>query len=106
MPYMTLSQSIRANGDRHAANAQRHRRNGKPEYAAGSMRKAERNWRRAAEMDAHRTVDPRIAAVYNLVLQNIVHNLYRKDRAVVDPMARAFRAQNERHRPRLMNEGE
>jgi hypothetical protein len=49
--YLTISETIRENGDRHAANARRHMAEGRPEYAAGSMRKAERNWLRAKEFE-------------------------------------------------------
>ena len=51
MKYLTVSECLRRNGDRHAANAARHLENGRPDYAAGSMRKAERNWARAKLFD-------------------------------------------------------
>ena len=47
MPYMSIEECHRSNGDRHAARAEAWIAAGKPEYAAGSMRKARRNWARA-----------------------------------------------------------
>lgn len=41
----------RENGDRHKRNAERYLAEGKPEYAAGSMRKAERNYKNAKLLD-------------------------------------------------------
>lgn len=52
MKYLRMSEMLRQNGDRHAANAARHAANGRPDYAAGSMRKAERNYARAKAFDA------------------------------------------------------
>lgn len=45
--YQTLEQTIDANGNRHEANARAYLAAGKPDYAAGSMRKAVRNHARA-----------------------------------------------------------
>lgn len=43
VPYMTLAQTLRANGLRHLANAERWHLAGRPEYAAGSYRKGLKN---------------------------------------------------------------
>lgn len=46
-----MSEQIRENGDRHKANAARYLAADKPEYAAGSLRKAERNYAKAKLID-------------------------------------------------------
>ena len=47
-PYVTVAESIHANGVRHMNRAMMHYAEGKPEYAKGSLRKARRNFERAA----------------------------------------------------------
>ncbi len=49
--YLTVSQSIRANGERHLANAVGYAAKGNLNYSAGSMRKALRQFKRADELD-------------------------------------------------------
>lgn len=44
MQYLTLEQCIVHNGHRHMRNARRYMRQGNVEFAAGSMRKAARNY--------------------------------------------------------------
>lgn len=51
MSYISLPESIKANGDRHLDRARRHHAEGHPDYAAGSVRKAWRNYLRAADLE-------------------------------------------------------
>lgn len=49
--YLSLSESIKQNGDRHKANAEKYLAEGKLQHAAGSLRKAARNYERAAKAE-------------------------------------------------------
>jgi len=49
--YLTLADSLRLNAARHRANAMQHMLAGRMEWAMGSHRKAERNERRADELE-------------------------------------------------------
>lgn len=51
LPHLSLSDSLRANGDRHWENAARYIEAGNFDYAMGSLRKAGRNYERANEID-------------------------------------------------------
>ena len=51
MKYLTFAETIRENGERHMANAAKWEAAGKPDYAAGSRRKAGRNFLRAKAME-------------------------------------------------------
>jgi hypothetical protein len=68
VPYMSVRQSIRNNGNRHFANAQNYAAVGNKEFAFGSYRKALRNWNRADEQDqANET--------FALMLDDLAENL-------------------------------
>lgn len=49
--YVTMGQSIRNNGNRHYGNACQYAADGNKEFAFGSFKKAQRNWRHADEID-------------------------------------------------------
>lgn len=52
MSYMTLVDTIAENADRHVARGLQHYGEGRPEYAAGSFKKALRNYANAARCGA------------------------------------------------------
>lgn len=76
--YLSFSDSIRVNGDRHKANAERYLAEGNVAFAAGAMRKADRNYAKADRIDAFlkRPEDATIREVYELTLAAITRNLY------------------------------
>lgn len=48
--YLTMSEEIHENGERHARNAARYTIEGKIDHAIGSLRKARRNYLRARQL--------------------------------------------------------
>jgi hypothetical protein len=49
-PFITLAESVRRNALRHQANGDRYVRDGKPDYALGSYRKAQKNFELAERL--------------------------------------------------------
>lgn len=76
MQYMTLSENIRKNGDRHKANAERYLSQGLPEYAAGSMRKAEKNYKRADEIEEIFKLPKFLEPFYKEVKEAMARNIF------------------------------
>jgi hypothetical protein len=78
MTYLSVGASFRSNGDRHERKAEYWRAEGKPEYAAGSMRKAERNWKRADDLAEAFKIPAELKAAYDATLLAISKNLYER----------------------------
>jgi hypothetical protein len=58
--FETASEEVGENGDRHVRNALKHYAEGRPEFAAGSMKKALRNYERAARIGGGLYVSERV----------------------------------------------
>lgn len=76
MRYISVSESIRQNGDRHKANAERYLAEGKPDYAAGSLRKAARNYYKADELDQMLQVPAFIKPAYDALLKAVEDEIF------------------------------
>jgi len=80
MTYLSFTDSIRARGDRHAAKARYWLGEGKIAYSVGSMRKAERAWRQAKEIEKFLTMPPdtpaSISQAFEITLRAMEHNLF------------------------------
>jgi hypothetical protein len=76
MTYMSIGASFRANGDRHAQKAEHWRAVGKPEYAEGSMCKAERNWKRADDLAKVFKIPVEFQPAYDAMLLTIEKRLF------------------------------
>lgn len=74
--YVSFSDSIRLNGDRHMANARQHAAVGNKEFAFGSVRKAKRNYAKADEFDRLFSVPSHLKPAYELMKAQISANLY------------------------------
>jgi hypothetical protein len=72
MKYVSLSETIKQNGERHMANAYRYEAAGLPEYAAGSRRKAERNFARAESLRPE-ALPPVFEAVCHALVLELEH---------------------------------
>lgn len=70
--YVTLDETIEAEARRHEARAAYHAANGRPDYAAGSMRKAHRKRVQAEKFRASRDCGPLLNAVLDTLANKIL----------------------------------
>jgi hypothetical protein len=78
MRYLTVSETLRRNGDRHAARAAAYLAAGMSDRAAGSMRKAKRNWARAKAFEPQAWTRPLIESLARQVAEQVLHGTHNR----------------------------
>lgn len=73
--YLPVVGGLEANAERHYANARRHEREGRPEYAAGSLRKGDRNLSRARVLREAVAMPPFLEEAINRVSAVIANTI-------------------------------
>lgn len=73
MRYFSVEESVRLNGERHLANAIGYAAKGNPNYCMGSLRKAERNFKRADSLTLPPFLKPVVDILQGIVADQIMH---------------------------------
>lgn len=75
MKYLSLAESIKLNGDRHKANAEVYLAKGMLKHAAGSLRKAAKNYERASLYEFDPFVEEILGPILNEMNKKIADSV-------------------------------